>query len=115
MSLIEASEQTSGGEPLLSLRLLAGLLPEFGGELECGVLRPARQERQDVAQVRPGLDVVQLAAGDETGGDRVPFSAVVAPGEAPVRPSDHLPAQFELREIVDETQSTVLETATLAG
>ena len=41
MTLVEASEQTSGGQPLLSLRLLSSLLPKLGSELEDRVLRSA--------------------------------------------------------------------------
>lgn len=78
MSLIEAPQQTCSGEPLLSLWLLSSLLPELGSEFEHRVPRPARQERQDVAQVCPRLDVVTLAAGNETGRGGVPLGAVVA-------------------------------------
>jgi hypothetical protein len=36
MGLVEATEQTRSGEPLLSLRLLSCLLPELRSELEHG-------------------------------------------------------------------------------
>src|SRR5688572_27883669 len=106
MHVVEAPEQTSSGEPMLSLWLLSTLLPALGSELEDGVLRPARQERQDVAQVRPRLDVVELAARDKRGRDGVPFGTIVTSAEAPVRSTDDLAAQLELTEIVVETQST---------
>lgn len=48
------------GEQLLSVLLLQGLLPVLGRELEDSVLRPGWQQAEDVAQVGPGLDVVQL-------------------------------------------------------
>jgi hypothetical protein len=83
VDLIEATEQTSGSQALLSLWLLSRVVPELRRELQdiAAVLRG--QERQDVAQVRPRLDAMELAAGDEAGRDGVPFCAVVA--DAPRR------------------------------
>ncbi|HTU57285.1 MAG TPA: hypothetical protein VMF89_02610 [Polyangiales bacterium] len=53
MDLIEATQQTCSGEPLLSLWLLSGVVPELRGELQDVAVGPAWQERQDVAQVSP--------------------------------------------------------------
>ena len=39
-------------EPLLSVLLLESLLPVGGGELEDALHRPAREEAEEVAQVR---------------------------------------------------------------
>jgi hypothetical protein len=86
--VIESPKQPGSSEPLLSLRLLSSLLPESGSELEHRRTRPARQKRQHVAQVSPGFDVVELAARDERGSDRVPLGALIAPAEGPIRTTD---------------------------
>ena len=65
MDLIEATQQTCSGEPLLSLWLLSGVVPELRRELQDVAAGPTRQERQDVAQVRPGLDAVELTSRNE--------------------------------------------------
>jgi hypothetical protein len=51
-----------GVEPLLSALVLKGLLPVDGSEVQHAPSRPARRETKEVAQVGPGLDVVELAA-----------------------------------------------------
>lgn len=56
------------GEPLLSLWLLSSVLPELRSELQDVAAGRAGQERQDVVQVTPGLDVVELAAVDNSRG-----------------------------------------------
>ena len=71
------------------MRLLSSVVPELRSELEHVVARPRRQQRQDVAQVRPWLDVMEFAAGDEAGGDGVPFCAVVAAAERPIGSAHH--------------------------
>ena len=88
MRRVEAAEQAEGSGSLLSLWLLARVVPELRSELEHGVARPAGQQREHVAEVGPGLDVVHLAAGDEGGGDGIPLGAVVAAAEGPVEPAD---------------------------
>jgi hypothetical protein len=85
MARIETTEQTSSSHPLLSLRLLSSVVPELGRELQDVALGPAGQQREDVAQVGPGLDAVALTAGDQRGGDGVPLGAVITSAEAPVR------------------------------
>jgi hypothetical protein len=64
------SPEDVGGQTLLSVLLLKGLLPGGRGELEDTALGPGRQETEEVAEVGPGLDVVELAAGEE--GDKDP-------------------------------------------
>jgi len=51
MDLIEAPEQTSRSEPLLSLWLLSCVVPELRGELQDVATGPGGQQRQDIAQV----------------------------------------------------------------
>jgi hypothetical protein len=75
-----------GGETLLSVLVLEGLLPVGGGELEGAAARPARQEAEEVAQVGPGLDSVELAARDERDEGDIDDGAVVAADEEPVFP-----------------------------
>lgn len=73
-----------GVETLLSVAILEGLLPVERGELQNAANGPAREEAEEVAQVSPGLEVVELAAreqGDEGGVD---FSGVVVADEEPV-------------------------------
>src|SRR5687767_4047642 len=51
-----------GGQPLLSVLLLEGLLPEGWGEIQDASARPRGQQAEKVAQVAPRLDAVELAA-----------------------------------------------------
>src|SRR6185312_16972439 len=109
-------EQTEGGapedvgvEPLLSVLVLEGLVPVEGRELEDPPDRPAGQEAEKVAEVGPGLDVVQLAArqqGDEGGVD---LGGVVGADEEPVLPSDRFPPQRPLGAIVVDGETAVVE------
>lgn len=50
-----------GGQALLSALLLGGLLPEAWGQLKDAALGPCGQEAEEVAEVRPRLDAVELA------------------------------------------------------
>ena len=52
-----------GGQALLSVLLLQGLLPEGRGELEDATSGPGRQEAEEVAEVGPGL-AAPLAPAD---------------------------------------------------
>jgi hypothetical protein len=52
-----------GVEPLLSVLVLEGLLPVEEREIEDSTDRPGGQEAEEVAEVGPGLEVVELAAG----------------------------------------------------
>jgi hypothetical protein len=61
-----------GGQALLSVLVLGGLLPVERGELQDPTHGPAGQEAEEVAEIGPGLDIVELAAreqGDEGGVD----------------------------------------------
>jgi hypothetical protein len=81
-----------GVETLLSVAILQGLLPVERGEVQNAANGPAREEAEEVAEIGPGLDVVELAAreqGDEGGVD---FSGVVAADEEPVFSTDGLAA-----------------------
>src|ERR1041384_1408785 len=111
MRVVEAAEQAQGSKSLLSVRLLSSLVPEFGSQLEHGTVGPAGEQREDVAQVRPGLDTVELAAGDQTRRDGIPLGTVVAAAERPVRPADDLTAQFELADVVVEAEPAIVEEA----
>jgi hypothetical protein len=54
-----------GGQALLGVLLLESLLPEGWGELEDSTRGPGVQEAEDVAEVGPGVDAVELAARQE--------------------------------------------------
>jgi hypothetical protein len=53
-----------GVQGLLSLVLLEGLAPVQGCEVEHPVLRPAREQAEQVSHVAERLDLVQSAAAD---------------------------------------------------
>ena len=72
------------GEPLLSVFILKGLLPVDGGEVQVAANRPARQETEEIAQVGPGLDVVELAAREQRHEGRVDVAAVVTADKQPI-------------------------------
>ena len=104
-------QQREVAEPLASVVLLAGLIPELGAELEDSAARPGGQEREHVAEIGPRLDAVELAARDERDGDGIPVRAIVAAAEEPVLAADHLAPQLELGEVVVEAQVPILEEA----
>lgn len=79
-----------GGQALLSVLLLQGLLPGGWGELEDAALGPGRQEAQQVAEVGPGLNAVELAVGEQGDEDRVDAGALVAAQEEPVLAAEDL-------------------------
>src|SRR6266851_5516341 len=98
-----------GGEPLLSVRVLESLFPVDGSQLEHALLIPARQQAEDVSQVPRGLDVVELAAGQERDEGGVDLPAVVASEENPVSPSESLAAKLAFTEIIVQRQPSVFE------
>ena len=100
-----------GGESLLSVLLLAGLLPEGGGELEDSALGPGGEEAEEVAEVSPGLDAVELAAGEEGDEDRVGTGSLVASEEDPVFSADDLAPEVALGDVVGQRQTAVGEEA----
>jgi|SRR6266700_1190777 len=72
---------------------------------------PAREEAEEVAQVGPGLDVVELAAreqGDEGGVD---LRGVVAADEEPVFMSDRFAAERPLGAVVVDGEASVVQEA----
>ena len=82
-----------GGQALLSVLLLQGLLPGGRGELEDAAPGPGRQEAQQVAEVSPGLDAVELAAGEQGDENRVDAGALVVAEEEPVLAAEDLAAR----------------------
>ena len=76
-----------GSESLLSVLLLQGLLPVEGGELEDALHRPGRPEAEEVAQGSPGLEAVELAAGQEGDEGGVDVAGLVGPQEEPAGPA----------------------------
>ena len=80
---MDAAEDV-GGEALLSVVLLESLAPVERCELEDAARRPAGQEAEEVAQVRAGLDAVQLAAGEQRDEGRVHVGGLVGADEEPI-------------------------------
>ena len=97
------------GLSVVSVLLLEGLLPEGGGEVEGAALGPGWQHAEEVAQVGPGLDAVELAAGEERDEDRVDARALVAAHEEPVFPAKDVATQMLLGHVVVEREATVVE------
>src|SRR5579883_3153903 len=75
-----------GGEALLSVLLLASLIPVGGSQVEHAQDRPIGQQAEEVAQVAPGFDAVQSATGQERDEGRIDRAALVAAEEEPVLP-----------------------------
>src|SRR5579872_4424490 len=98
-----------GIEPLLSVLVLEGLVPVHGSELENAAMGPARQEAEEVAQVGPRLDVVQLAAREKRDESGVDLSGVVGADEEPVLAADGFAAQRALGAVIVDGQATVVE------
>src|SRR5437879_12178419 len=89
-----------GGEALLSVLLLDSLLPTSGREIEHATVRPARQQTEEVTQVAPGLDRVELAAREQGHEGRVDLASVIAADKEPVAASYNFTPQGELAPIV---------------
>jgi hypothetical protein len=77
-----------GGEPLLSFLLLESLAPREGSELEDATGGPVREQAEEIAQVSPGLQAVELAAGQQRHEGRVDFGGLIAADEEPIFPAD---------------------------
>src|SRR6185312_12782994 len=112
------AEQAEGGapenvgvEPLLSVLVLERLVPVDGGEVEDTTGRPSGQQTEEVAEVGPGLDVVELAARQERDEGGVDLGGVVGTDEEPVLAADRFPSQRPLRAIVVDGQAAVVEKA----
>ena len=95
------------GEPLPSIGVLESLLPVLGRQLEDAVTRPGRQQNEHIAEVGPGLDLVQGAGGDERDDGRVPLGALVGADEEPVF---RAPGEAWLRRKPCERAETSFET-----
>src|SRR5437762_2255385 len=76
------------GETLLSVLLLESLFPEGRGQVQDAALGPARQQAEQVPQVGPGLDAVELAAGQQRDEGGVDLGGFVVADEEPVLPAD---------------------------
>ena len=101
-----------GGEALLSVLLLDSLLPEGWGELEDPIGGPRVQEAEEVAEVGPGVEAVELAAGQERDEDGVDARALVAAEEEPVFPAEDLATEVAFGDVVVEGQTPVLHETT---
>src|SRR3954462_3537251 len=97
------------GEPLLSVVLLEGLLPIGRSEFEDAVLWPVGQQVEEVSEVAPGLDVVEIAARDEGDEDGVGDRTIFGADEDPVFSSYSLAAEVSLGDVVRHRQPTVVE------
>ena len=64
---------------------------------------------------RPGLDAVELAAGEQGNEDRVDAGALVAAEEEPVLAAEDLAAQVLLGDVVVERQPAVVEESAEGG
>src|SRR5260221_14122933 len=92
----ESAAERVFSEPPLSFFLLQSLLEVGGGELEDAGLGPVGEQGEQVAQVAPGLEAMQLAAGDERDEGGVGGSAVLGADENPVFPSDRFFSEVSL-------------------
>src|ERR1041384_2401453 len=107
----ESAAERVLGEPPLSFFLLESLLEVGGGELEDAGLGPVGEQVEQVAQVAPGLDSVQLAAGDERDEGGVGGGAVLGADENPIFAPDRFFSQVSLGNIVGHGQPPVVEEA----
>ena len=112
------AEQTEGGapedvgvEPLLSVLILEGLVPVEGSEVKDPAGGPAGQEAEEVSEVGPGFDIVELTAREQRDEDGVDLGGVVGADEEPVLPSDGFPPQGPLGAIVVDGEAAVVEEA----
>jgi hypothetical protein len=71
-------------EKLLHVAACTRLVPHEGREFEESVLGPSRQQAEDVAQIRPWLDVAESGARERRSEDGVYGAAIVAADEEPV-------------------------------
>ena len=78
-----AAEGIAVEEPT-SVRLLERLAPAERREVEDAAARPRRQEAEEVAQIAPRLDAVELAAREQRDEGRIDVAGVVAADERPV-------------------------------
>src|SRR4051812_49436443 len=100
-----------GVEPLLSVLVLEGLLPVDGGQVEDAGAGPAREQAEEIAEVAPGLDVVELAAREQGDEGCVDLAGVVAPDEQPVFSAHRFTPEGALGAVVVHGQTAVVEEA----
>src|SRR5690242_11931768 len=97
------------GVDLLRVEPAERARPVLRGELEIPLARPVRQDADDVAEVRLGVEPVQLARGDQgeevRGGGRVD----VGPEEQPVAPTDGDVPKRALGVVVRQPEPAVVE------
>jgi hypothetical protein len=111
-------EQAEGGAPedvggklLLSVLVLESVLPVEGGELEGPAHGPAWQQAEEIAEVGPGLDVVELTAREEGDEGGVDLGGIVGSDEEPVLATDGLAPQRSLGAVVVNGEPAVVEEA----
>ena len=75
-------------EAPLSFFLLEGLLEVGGGKLEDAGLGPVGEQVEEVAQVAPGLDAMEFAAGDQRDEGGVGCGSVFGADKQPVFTTD---------------------------
>src|SRR5258708_8987278 len=110
-----SSAEGIGREPWLSVCILAGLLPVGGRKLEDAGVGPRGKQAEEIAEVGPGLKLVQATAGEERDEGRVDLGRLVGADEEPVAAPDHLAPELQLARVVVERQSAVVEKAPERG
>lgn len=103
-----ASEDV-GGQPLLSVALLAGLLPVGRSELEQSRVWPVGQQTEEVSQVVTRLDTVQATAGEQAHEDSIDLRAIVASDKEPIASTYRFATQLSLRDVVAQRQPPIFE------
>src|SRR6187401_1132952 len=71
--------------------------------------RPIGDQAEDVAQVAPWLDAVHAAACQKGRERSVAVRAVLAADKQPVLPTDRLPTKVQLRDVVVDRQTPIIE------
>src|SRR6478735_377256 len=111
-SASESQESAAEGifvEPPLSFVLLQGLLEVGGGELKNAGLGPVGEQVEEIAQVAPGLDAMEFAAGDQRDEGGVGGGAVFGSYKEPVFATHRFFSQVSLGDVVRHRQATVVE------
>jgi hypothetical protein len=113
-----SSSKPEGGTPehvvvetLLSVLVLEGLLPVEGSELQDAPSGPAGEKAEQVAEVGPGLEVMQLGAREQRDEGDVEIGGGVASDEEPVLASDCFPPQGAFGAVVVDGKPAVVEEA----
>lgn len=100
-------EQTEGGaledvgfEPLLSFLILEGLVPTKRGEFEDAAARPVGKQAEQISQIGPRLNVVELATGQQGDEGSVHLTCVVVPDEEPIFAANRLASEGAFGPVV---------------